>query len=65
MKVHNKTAEVRFNDRDFQIGDILFLQGHLNGEYTGRDVFMKITHILDDETYMKPGWVMLSMKFCC
>lgn len=58
----NKTSEIRFNDRDFQVGDLLFLRGYTEeGEYTGALAIMKITHILDDNDYLQPGFVMLSM----
>ncbi|OCG09714.1 DUF3850 domain-containing protein [Gilliamella apicola] len=58
----NKTAEVRFNDRDFQVGDLLFLRGYSDGEYTDNQAIMKITHIVDDDKYMQPRFVMLSMQ---
>lgn len=58
----NKTSEIRFNDRNFQVGDLLFLRGYTEeGEYTGTLAIMKITHILDDNDYLQPGFVMLSM----
>lgn len=58
----NKTSEIRFNDRDFQVGDLLFLRGYTEeGEYTSTQAIMKITHILDDNDYLQPGFVMLSM----
>lgn len=59
----NKTSEIRFNDRNFQVGDLLFLRGYTeDGEYMSSQAIMRITHILDDSNYMQPGFVMLSMK---
>lgn len=62
----NKTAEIRFNDRDFHVGDLLFLRGYLDGKYMSIKAVMQITHILDNNEYMQPGFVMLSIKpFVC
>lgn len=41
-----KLFEVRKNDRDFQVGDRLYLQETVNGVYTGRELTMVITYIL-------------------
>lgn len=40
-----KRAEVRINDRDFKCGDFLILR-EWAGEYTGRKLTVKVTHIL-------------------
>lgn len=66
-----KTHEIRFNDREFAVGDELLLletvraeedrafgQAH---EFTGRDLLRSVTHI--QEGYgLKPGWVILSLE---
>ena len=53
-----KTFEVRFNDRDFKVGDIVKLCEYIPDKgYTGRSVFVKITYILDDKNYCKDGFV--------
>jgi hypothetical protein len=48
-----KTAELRLNDRNYQVGDILLLQEWEpeiwggEGKYTGRQCERVITHVLD------------------
>lgn len=48
-----KTFEVRKNDRNFQIGDLLYLKewDSLNQEYTGRCVHMEIKYLLSGGQY--------------
>ena len=60
----NKTFEVRFNDRDFQVEDFLILKeyDHVKKEFIGREVFCQITYILDDPSYCKEGYVILAIK---
>lgn len=43
-----KRFEVRKNDRDFQIGDVLYLKEYdpETGEYTGRELFKNVTYVL-------------------
>lgn len=67
-----KTLEIRYDDRDYKVGDLLFLQ---KTQYTGKQmiaegkplVYMgisllcKITHI-QRNVGMKEGWVALSIK---
>ena len=66
-----KTFEIRKNDRDFQVGDILKLVEYdpdmadkkmgLIG-VTGREHFKEITYILDDAEYLKEGYVCLGLR---
>lgn len=44
-----KSFEIRKNDRDFKVGDLLLLQEFLpeTQEYTGRVVERKVTYITD------------------
>ena len=51
-----KTAEVRFNDRDYKVGDFLCLL-----DYNQRSITAEVTHILQDDTYLQPGYVLLSL----
>jgi hypothetical protein len=48
-----KLCEVRKNDRDFKVGDVLLLREwrrerdtHLGGDFTGQRVRMRITHVV-------------------
>lgn len=57
-----KTAELRINDRDFKIDDIMVLKeyDHINDEYSGRKLITKITHITSASKFLKENCVMLS-----
>ena len=61
-----KTFEVRRNDRDFHVGDLLALNEYdaVFG-YTGRSCLVRTDYILKDERYCKPGYVILSIRPVC
>jgi len=59
-----KNFEVRLNDRDFQSNDTLVLSECVDGKYTGRQICLRITFILDDPQYCKDGYVIMSTKRC-
>lgn len=48
IKDGKKNFEVRNNDRDFQLGDIVILEEFNGSEYTGNVIRVKIKYILDD-----------------
>jgi ASC-1-like (ASCH) protein len=54
-----KKFEVRVNDRNFQVGDTVYLEEWdvEKKELTGRRVMTKINYILDDPQYVKDGYV--------
>ncbi len=68
----SKTHEIRFNDRNFQVGDILRLREtrytgqEMKGpeprplEFTGRELVRKVSHVLEGYG-LQPGWVILSL----
>ena len=56
-----KSFEVRYNDRNFQVGDILKLMEYTEGSYTGRFVYVKVTYILRDFEGLQPNFVVLSI----
>lgn len=65
MAVENeeKTFEVRFNDRGYKVGDILYLQEFVPPEtYTGRELRREVTYVLDDPAYCKEGFVVMGIK---
>ena len=56
-----KTAEIRYNDRNYQVDDILILNEiDENGVFTGKNCAVIVTHVLDDNQYLQTGYVMLS-----
>ena len=57
----DKTFEVRYNDRDYQVGDILNLNEYLAGNFTGRGITKQITYMLDDADYCKEGFIILAL----
>lgn len=57
-----KTYELRFDDRNYAVGDMLILREWENGKYTGRRLTATITHILKDFVGLADGWAVLSIK---
>lgn len=69
-----KPFEVRFNDRDYHVGDTLVLE-EINGcsftstspnclisyKYTGQVEYRRIIYVLDDADYCKDGYVILGL----
>lgn len=59
-----KPFEVRRNDRDFAVGDILHLQEFALPEtYTGRELLREVTYVLEDASYCKEGFVVLGSNW--
>lgn len=56
----NKPWEIRKNDRDFKIGDILFLRVWNGDKYTGYELYQTVDHIFSDTEYLQEGYVILS-----
>ena len=58
-----KNFELRKNDRDYQVGDILKLREYENGEYTGRVKYFAIKYILKDcsEYGLMDGYCILGL----
>lgn len=60
----NKNFEIRMNDRNFQVGDIVILKEWDNIKYSGREVIGRIKYILDDRFIgLTKGYVALSLEF--
>lgn len=55
----NKNFEIRKNDRDYKVGDMLILKEWNNGEYTGREVWRQIQYI-----YYGNGEYGLDKEYC-
>jgi len=60
----NKTFEVRKNDRDYQLGDILALKEfERGGGHTGREVKAEVTYMMKGGQFgLQKGWAILSIK---
>lgn len=57
-----KNFEVRRNDRNFKVGDILLLREYNTRNYTGCKVTAEVTYILDDFEGIKEGYVVMGIK---
>ena len=62
-----KPFEVRKNDRFYNEGDILHLMEYGKNEYdkwfyTGREIYKKVTYILNDSEYCKDGYVIMGVR---
>lgn len=63
---HMKTAELRLNDRNYQVGDTVILQEYNPNDkyyaYSGREITFVITDIVTSEEFpgLQPGYCMLS-----
>lgn len=57
-----KPFEVRYNDRDYRVGDILWQrEWSPYGGYTGRALVRSISYVLADPAYCKEGFVVLGL----
>jgi len=56
-----KTAELRLDDRGYQVGDLLRQREFVNGEFTGNVVAHEITHKLTGGPWLSDGYCMLSL----
>lgn len=61
VRLGRKSFELRKNDRDYQIGDILELREMDNGEPTGRAIEKEITYILEGFAGLKEGYCILAL----
>lgn len=58
-----KTFEVRKNDRNFKVGDLVELREWTEEKgYTGKGVIAEITYILDNKDYCKDGLIIFSIN---
>jgi len=59
-----KTFEVRKNDRNFRVGDVLYLKEYSQKieEYSGDKIYKKIIYILEGGQFgIEPGYVVLGL----
>lgn len=57
-----KTFEVRYNDRNYKVGDILHLREWSADGYTGNTINVIVTYILSNTQFVKEGYVIMSIK---
>jgi len=59
-----KRFEVRYNDRNFKVGDSVVLREWIQGVgYTGRSITQDITYVLDDfHDGLQGGYVVLGLS---
>lgn len=63
IKLGEKRAEIRRNDRGFEVGDTLVLREYdPQSGYSGRSCRAKVTHILAGFEALVPGHVMMSIE---
>lgn len=55
-----KGFELRKNDRDYRVGDILEMMEYKNGAETGRSVTKLVTYILEDYTGLEDGYCIMT-----
>lgn len=56
-----KPFELRKNDRDFRVNDILILQEYKEGEMTGRSIEATVTYVLEDYKGIEEGYCILGI----
>ena len=59
-----KTFEIRENDRDYKVGDLLWLKEYdpKTKAYTGRETLRWVTYILDKAPFVPKGYVVMSIN---
>lgn len=58
----SKLFEIRFDDRGYEVGDVLVLKEWTGTEFTGRDVIKCVTYVLRDFPGLVKGWVAMSFE---
>lgn len=59
-----KSFEIRKNDRQFRVGDMLALNEYDGNRYTGRSCLVYVDYIMNSPEYVKEGMVVMSIKPC-
>lgn len=59
-----KTFEIRFNDRNYNVGDYLSLREYFpeTGKIGDNYIIVLVTSICDDIRFVKPGYVVMSIR---
>jgi len=59
IKNRSKTFEIRYNDRGYQVGDILMFE---NPKEESEKYIVLVTYMIDDERFCKENFVTMSIK---
>lgn len=59
---NHKTFEVRYNDRNYKVGDVLVLYEYSNGEYTGSKIYADIKYVLPLDAFGIVDYVVMSIE---
>lgn len=64
VKRGDKTVELRKNDRNYRVGDVLVLQewDPLDATYQGAEFEVLVTHITEARDFLKEGILALSIR---
>jgi hypothetical protein len=66
VESRKKNFEVRLNDRDYQVGDILYLRERSfqnpGWDYTGRTCTRIVKYILDEPQYVKENYIIMGLE---
>lgn len=57
-----KPFELRINDRDYRVGDMLEQEEYKDGERTGEKIYQEIIYVLEDYKGLEPGYCILGTK---
>ena len=62
VKSGKKLFELRKNDRNFKVKDILILCEWTGKDYTGEEIYTSIKYILSDFEGLEPGYCILGIN---
>lgn len=60
----NKPFEIRKNDRDYAVGDVLILQEYLEGHYSGHEYTVIVTYLTNFPDGLREGFVCMGIRPC-
>ncbi len=60
--VGKKEFEIRYNDRNYKVGDELELREYDGVKYTGKHIRVLVTYIYDDTIGLKTNYIIMGIK---
>lgn len=61
VKAGKKLFEIRFDDRGYQVGDILNLQEYAHGFYTGGELPARVIYKINGQRFLQDGYCVLGI----